>query len=240
MNNKSILVTGASSGIGRKTACTISQKGGFVFLLARNEERLVETQQQLKSDSAILQCDLTDEDQLSTCIESIEKLDGLVLCAGVNEYVPVKSISKKRIDKIFDTNFNSQILLIQKLLKKKKFNNGASIVFVSSLSSLMGVPATLLYSASKAAINSAVKVLASELAPQKIRVNSICPGIIKTEMLGAQNIDESLFLEQEKMYPLGLGTTEDVANAVIFHLSDASKWLTGNIMVLDGGFSLNK
>lgn len=240
MKNKRILVTGASSGIGKKTAISISENGGLVYVLGRNYERLVESQIHMQNDSIILQCDLTDESQVNTSIELIEKLDGLVLCAGINEYVPVKSISKKRIDRIFDTNFDSQILLIQKLLKKRKFAEGASIVFVSSLSSQMGVPATLLYSASKAAINSAVKVLASELAPQKIRVNSICPGIIKTEMLNAQNIDESLFLEQEKMYPLGLGTPDDVANAILFHLSDNSRWLTGNIMILDGGFSLNK
>ena len=102
----------------------------------------------------------------------------------------------------------------------------------------MGIPATMLYAASKAAVNSVVKVLATELSGQKIRANAICPGIIKTPMLENTNISEEQFLQQEKQYPLGLGTPEDVANAVIFHLSDMSRWLTGNIMILDGGFSL--
>ena len=100
------------------------------------------------------------------------------------------------------------------------------------------VPGTLLYSASKAAVNSTVKVLAVELSGQKIRANAICPGIVRTPMLGSTNISEEQFLEQEKQYPLGIGTPEDVAEAAVFHLSDKSKWLTGNIMILDGGFSL--
>ena len=139
---------------------------------------------------------------------------------------------------MFQTNYFSQLILIQMLLKKKLINRGASIVFISSVSSIMGVQGTLLYASSKGAINSAVKVLASELAGQRIRVNAILPGIVRTEMLSGTNISEEQFTQQESLYPLGLGTPEDVGNAVLYHLSDASRWLTGQCMVLDGGLTL--
>ncbi len=125
------------------------------------------------------------------------------------------------------------------LLKKKLLNKGASVVFISSVSSVMGVQGTLLYASSKGAINSAVRVLASELAGQKIRVNAILPGIVRTEMLSGTNITEEQFTKQEELYPLGLGTPQDVGHAVLFHLFDASRWLTGQCMILDGGLTLN-
>jgi NAD(P)-dependent dehydrogenase (short-subunit alcohol dehydrogenase family) len=140
---------------------------------------------------------------------------------------------------MFQTNYFSQVLFLQMLLKKKLINKGASIVFISSVSSLMGVHGTLLYASSKGAINSAVRVLASELAGQRIRVNAILPGIVRTDMLSGTNIDEDSFTKQEEQYPLGLGTPEDVGHAVLFHLSDASRWLTGQCMILDGGMTLH-
>ena len=130
------------------------------------------------------------------------------------------------------------MLLTQRMLKKKLLNPYASLVFISSISALTGTPATMLYAASKSAINAMVRVLAIELSKQKVRVNTICPGIVRTPMIGNTNIDENVFLEQESLYPLGLGTPEDVANAVLFHLSDMSRWLTGNTMILDGGYSI--
>ena len=126
----------------------------------------------------------------------------------------------------------------QKIVKKKLLNKNASLVFISSISSLMGVPATLLYAASKAAVNSTVKVLASEFASRKIRVNAIAPGIIITPMLEQSNLDMDELMEQEKQYPLGFGKPEDVAYLAAFLLSDESRWLTGNVIKLDGGFTL--
>jgi len=225
--------------MGRVFAKMIANCGARVSLLARNEDRLIETLNALAGDGhKYYVCDLTDEDQIKNLAGEIEPLDGIVYCAGVNEFVPIKFISSEKIDKIFSTNYFSSILLTKYLLKKKVINKGSSLVFISSLSSVVGVPGTLLYASSKAAINSAVKVLASELAAQKIRVNSICPGIVRTEMLSSTNLDVDQFEEQEKDYPLGLGTPEDVGNAVLFHLDDGSRWLTGNIMILDGGNSL--
>lgn len=239
LEGKHILVTGASSGMGKVFCRMIAAEGGQVSLVARNEERLQETMLQLEgANHHYYVCDLTDEEQLKELVAQLQGLDGVVFCAGINEYVPVKFIKQEKIDRIFQTNFYSQILLTQMLLKKKIIHKNASLVYISSLSSVLGVPGTILYASSKGALNSAVRVIASELAPQGIRANVICPGIVRTEMLSGTNIDEESFAKQEVDYPLGLGTPEDVGHAVIYHLSDGSRWLTGNCMVLDGGFSL--
>ena len=239
LKDRHILVTGSSSGMGRVFAKMIATQGGRLTLLARNEERLSETLCQLEGKGHdIIVCDLTNEEQLKTAVAGIEPLDGIVLCAGINEFVPVKFVKQEKINRMFQTNYFSQLLMIQMLLKKKLVNKGASIVFISSVSSVIGVQGTLLYASSKGAINSAVRVLASELAGQRIRVNAILPGIVKTEMLSGTNISEEQFNNQEELYPLGLGSPDDVGYAVLFHLADASKWLTGQCMILDGGLTL--
>lgn len=240
LQGKHILLTGASSGMGRVFAQMIASQGAKLSLLARNEERLHQTLETMDGDGhEIFVCDLTNEDMLKDVVSKIDKLDGIVLCAGINDFVPLKFIKQSNISKMFQTNFFSHLILVQMLVKKKLVNKNASIVFISSLSSMLGVQGTLLYASSKAAINSAVRVMASELANLKIRVNAICPGIVKTEMLSNTNINEDTFTKQESQYPLGLGTAKDVGNAVLFHLSDLSRWLTGQCMVLDGGFTLN-
>lgn len=239
LTGKHILVVGASSGMGRVFSRMISEEGAKLTILARNEERLNATISELKGEghNKVI-CDITNEEQIKEVVPSIEPLDGVVFCAGISEYVPVKFVTTEKMEKIFQTNYFGHISLLRMLLKKKLVNKEASLVFISSLSSIVGVPGTLMYASSKAAINSAVKVLASELASQKIRVNAICPGIVKTEMLASTNLSEEQFAEQEAQYPLGLGTPEDVGYAVLYHLSDGSRWLTGNIMILDGGNSL--
>ena len=240
LQDKHILVTGASSGMGRVFAQMIASQGGIVTLLARNEERLNENLLSLEGTGhQAVVCDLTNEEQLKVAVGSMRLLDGIVFCAGINEFVPVKFVKQEKINKMFQTNYFSQLILLQMLLKKKLLNKGASVVFISSVSSLMGVKGTLLYASSKGAINSAVRVLAAELAGQKIRVNAILPGIVRTEMLSGTNISEEQFTKQEDQYPLGLGTPQDVGHAVLFHLSDVSRWLTGQCMILDGGLTLN-
>lgn len=239
LSNKHILVTGASSGMGRVFSQMIAKEGAIVTIVARNEERLQQTLDSLDGKGHDYKvCDLTDENQMKTIISDMTPIDGVVFCAGINDYVPVKFLKQEKIDRIFQTNYFSEILLTQMLLKRKLIKKGASLVYISSLSSVLGVQGTLLYASSKAAINSAVKVIAAELAPQGIRANAICPGIVKTEMLSGTNIDEEAFMKQAEDYPLGLGTPEDVGNAVIYHLSDGSRWLTGQSMILDGGYSL--
>lgn len=239
LEGKHILVTGASSGMGRVFCRMIASEGATVSLVARSEERLKETLEQMVGQGHnYYVCDITSDEQLKDMLASMSTLDGVVFCAGVNDYVPVKFIKKEKIDYIFGTNYYSQIILTQMLIKKKLINKKASLVYISSLSSMLGVQGTLLYASSKAALNSAVRVIASELAPQGVRANAICPGIVKTEMLSSTNIDEEAFKKQTADYPLGLGDPEDVGNAVLYHLSDVSKWLTGNCLVIDGGYSL--
>ena len=236
---KTILVTGATSGIGLSIVKVLASRNATLILTARNEDRLKKTILELGGDvHRYIVADLVNNDQVNDLAGMLPKLDGIVFCAGYNEYIPIKFIKKENADKIFDLNYFSTLYLLQKLLKNKLLNKGASLVFISSISSLLGVPATALYAASKAAVNATVRVLASELAPQKIRANAICPGIVITPMLQQDNIDMEQLMEQEKKYPLGFGKPEDVAHAVAFHLSDESSWLTGNIMNLDGGFTL--
>lgn len=239
LKGKHILVVGASSGMGRVFSRMISEEAAILTILARNEVRLNETLSELLGDGhATVVCDITNEEQVKEVVNQLTPFDGVVFGAGISEYVPVKFVTTEKIERIFQTNYFGHISLLRMLLKKKLLNKGASLVFISSLSSVVGVPGTLMYASSKAAINSAVKVLASELAPQQMRVNAICPGIVKTEMLLSTNLSEEQFVAQEKNYPLGLGTPEDVGYAVLYHLSDGSRWLTGNIMILDGGNSL--
>lgn len=236
---KHILVTGASSGMGRVFCQMIAKEGATISLLARNEERLKETLSMMNGDGhQYYVCDLTEEEQVKATIAQLRPLDGVVFCAGINDYVPLRFVKQEKLEKIFQTNFFSQVILTQMLVKKKMVNKNASLVYISSLSSVLGVGGTLLYASSKAALNSAVRVIASELAPQGVRANAICPGIVRTEMLSGTNIDEETFTKQEADYPLGLGTPEDVGHAVLYHLSDGSRWLTGNCMILDGGYSL--
>lgn len=239
LTGKHILVTGASSGMGRVFCQMIAREGARVSLLARNEERLKGTMLKMEGEGHnYYVCDLTDEEQIKATIAQLSAVDGAVFCAGINDYVPLKFVKQEKLERIFQTNYFSQVILTQMLAKKKLISKNASLVYISSLSSVLGVAGTLLYASSKAALNSAVRVIAAELAPQGIRANAICPGIVRTEMLSGTNIDEETFTKQAIDYPLGLGTPEDVGNAVLYHLSDGSRWLTGNCMVIDGGYSL--
>lgn len=236
---KHILVTGASSGMGRVFCQMIAKEGGVVSLVARNEERLKETLEKMEGNGHnYYVCDVTSEEQLKNLVSTLKPVDGVVFCVGINEFLPLKFIKQEKLDNIFKTNYFSQIILTQMLAKKKLINKKASLVYISSLSSVLGVQGTLLYSSSKAALNSAVRVIAAELAPMGVRANAICPGIVKTEMLDNTNIEQDTFMKQAEDYPLGLGSAEDVGSAVIYHLSDGSKWLTGNCMIIDGGYSL--
>lgn len=239
LTGKHILVTGASSGMGRVFCQMIAKEGASVSFIARNEERLRDTLCKMEGDGhQYYVCDLTDMEQLKATIGELKPVDGVVFCAGINDFVPLKFVKQEKLEKIFQINYFSQVILTQMLAKKKLINKNASLVYISSLSSMLGVAGTLLYASSKAALNSAVRVIATELAPQGVRANAICPGIVRTEMLSGTNIDEDTFTKQAVDYPLGLGTPEDVGNAVLYHLSDGSRWLTGNCMVIDGGYSL--
>lgn len=237
ISNKTILVTGASSGIGREIVYYLNSQNANIIVTGRDQEKLNNTLSNVDEHNIIYSkaFDLNNDEELDQFISEIPKVDGVVFCAGIAEYVPIKLLNKNKLQKTLDINFISQTQLTRLLIKAKKINSNGSLVYISSLSSQQGVSATASYAASKAALNAFMRVTASELAPQGIRANSLCPGIIKTPM--GEMVTE-LNPEIEKEYPLGLGNPSDIANTCIFFLSDGSKWITGSELVIDGGLTL--
>lgn len=237
-NKKTILVTGASSGIGREVALQIASKGYNVILTGRNQDKLHDTLSAIDSSQVIYHesLDMNDDQLLSNFVNNIpHKIDGVVFCAGIAEYTPIRALSKSRLQRLMDTNFLSPAQLTTSLLQKKKLNQGSSLVYISSLSIKQGVMATSAYAASKAALSSFAKVAACELASMNIRVNTLCPGIVETPM---GDMVTSMSDEVEREYPLGIGMPIDVAEACLFFLSDASRWITGSELIMDGGLTL--
>lgn len=242
LTGKNILVTGSSSGIGRQIAIEIGLNKGNPILTGRNIEKLSEICKLIKrngADPVYHQADLRNENEITDLVVSLPNLSGLVINAGIIDYTPIKFISRAKIDDIFQVNFTSNVILIKKLLEYKKINNNAAIVFIGSIASKLGVPGTSLYAASKAALTSFAKVLAIEVSAKKIRVNVLSPGLVTTDLTGKITDIKSDGSEKDKNYPLGWGTTHNVANAVIFLLSDKSEWMTGTDIVMDGGFTLS-
>lgn len=233
---KTILITGASSGIGRGIAIACAGMGAHVVLTARNQERLQETYSQLGKDGhLIIPADLTDAEQRAALVEACPELDGLVQCAGVMNRVPGKSIGKEDIESVFAPNVEAPMLLQAELLQERKINKEASIVYMASIAARSTLAGNALYSASKAALISYAKCLALELAPRKIRVNCICPAMVWTDLAYEGASKEELEADQQK-YPLKrYGTPEDVANLAIYLLSNASAWMTGSAIDITGG-----
>lgn len=243
LDGKTILVTGASSGIGRQIAITCSQMGANIIATGRNEERLNNTLVNLSNnenqDHKYVVADVCTDDGISMLVNNIAKLDGVVFCAGRNDKFLLKYIKRKNIEEMFNTNVFSEILICKELQKQKKLNNAASIVFISSISSTYATISNALYASTKGAINSLIRVLALELASKKIRVNGIMPGMVKTNMLDAYQLSEEEMQSVINEYPLKrLGETEDIAKAAVYLLSDASSWTTGLNMTVDGGITL--
>lgn len=236
LEGKTILVTGASSGIGRGIAIACAGMGARVVLTARNQERLHETFSQLEGEGhLIIPADLTDARQRAALVEACPELDGLVQCAGVMNRVPGKSIGKEDIETVFAPNVETPMLLQAELLQERKINKEASIVYMASIAARSAVAGNALYSASKAALISYAKCLALELAPRKIRVNCICPAMVWTDLALVGATKEELEADQLK-YPLKrYGTPEDVANLAIYLLSNASRWMTGSSIEITGG-----
>ena len=240
---KTILVTGASSGIGQATAIACSNMGARVIAAARNEERLQATLSQLNANAAdhmMLLADLTSAEELEQLVKSLPQLDGAVLCAGNSVTLPLQFGSRDKFDEMFDVNFFAPVELLRLMYKKKVLQKGASVVLIASIGGTHSfMPGNGVYGASKAALNSIMKYAAREFSPRKIRVNSICPGMVDTPLIHRGTITEEQLAEDVKRYPLGrYGRPDDIANGALFLLSDASSWLTGHDLVIDGGFSI--
>ncbi len=241
LNNKTILITGASSGIGRETAIKCSEMGAKIILTARNKERLAETAEKLTGNGhQTIICDLLNENELKELINKTANVDGVVHCSGVVKPFPIGFLSKQKMDETMLPNFYSVVELTNLLFKNKKINNNASLVFLSSVSGQHPHKGGSMYAASKAAVEAFSKTVALEFYPKGIRSNCISPAMVKTEMYhsAANDMTKEGMEEHVAKYPLGVGMPEDVANAVIFLLSPASKWITGINLIMDGGMLL--
>lgn len=241
LNGKMILITGAASGIGRATAKQCHDMGASLVLLDLNESGLNSVKEEI-GDSAIVSyaLNLTDYNRLCEVIGQLPKLDGVFSNAGIVKSLMAKFSGKEDMEKIFDVNTFSHINLVQQLIAQKKLNKGASIVFTSSMSGVFaGLVGGSLYGATKAALAGYTKALAIELAPRGIRVNTIHPGMIETPLTKGTALSQDVLDEDAKNYPLGrYGKPEEVAYAVVYLLSDATVWMTGTKLLLDGGYSV--
>ena len=245
--DKNIIVTGASSGIGREVAITLSKLGARVCLLGRNKENLTQTRKLCTSPDKhlIFDFDLINSDSRLEFIKSLKeqviKVDSFIHCAGISSTISLRSLSEEKLSNHFNINVNSGLLLIKELVAKKNslLVEGSSIIVISSVMATVGEVGKTAYAMTKGALLAAVKSLSLELTIKKIRVNAISPGVIVTPMSSDSFYSKSEErLEKIKaLHPLGLGKPEDVANACVYLASEASNWVTGTNMIVDGGYT---
>jgi Dehydrogenases with different specificities (related to short-chain alcohol dehydrogenases) len=241
LQGKTVLITGASSGIGKATAIECSKMGALIVITDRDEARLNETIEQLEGGGHTqLVADLSKEDDLSHIANCIPEIDGLVNNAGITKLMMTSFIKRQDLSEILEINTIAPIILIQKLLKEKKLKKNSSIVFTSSIAGIFRASlGNGMYSASKSAINAFMKTIALELAPKKIRCNSVNPGMVNTNILGYNLEQDEQALKDMQTFPLKrYGKPEEIAHAIIYLLSDAASWVTGTALVIDGGKTL--
>ena len=238
---KTVLVTGASSGIGRATAIECSKMGAAVVITGRNAGRLQETFDALEgAGHSQIVADLTVEEQMDALVGQLPPIDGLVNNAGITITVPTPFINREKLERVFETNAVAPMLLTQKILKAKKIGKGGSIVFTCSISGTsVCVGGNVLYSASKGAIHGFMKNAALDLSVKGIRVNEVCPGMIDTHIMDDSSISSDMLEIERGRYPMKrFGRPEEVAYGIIYLLSDASSFVTGTGIAIDGGFTL--
>lgn len=237
LQGKTILVTGASSGIGRAIAVSCSKMGANVIANGRNVQKLEATIDSMNGEGNVaLPADLTKSEDILNLIAQLPKLDGIVHCAGIGHRQPTKLLTESEIDKVMNTNFKAAVLLQTELMKGKKLNKDGSVVFVASAAPQMPSWGNAAYTASKAAIIGYARCLALELAPRGIRVNCICPAMVWTELIMQEGVGKEELEQAQQKYPLKrYGHPEDVANLAIYLLSNASKWMTNSCIDITGG-----
>lgn len=237
---RKIIVFGASSGIGRACAIQLGQRGANVILVARNQDRLKETASHIpKGHSAILPCDVSDFGAAEAVVKEAVKLDGVkldgcVFSAGIVQVIPVAAIGEQALLKGYQTNLFSLYAIGRAFSSRRVSRDGASFVSLSSISAILQDKGQSIYAAAKAAINTYTSVAALELAPRGIRVNAVCPHMVDTPMASAY-LDKMTPEQVEREYPLGKLTPEDIADTVLFLLSDASKKITGQAIAITAG-----
>lgn len=244
LENKTVLVTGASSGIGRATAIECSKMGATVIITARNEVRLQETFDALDrsfgQEHQQVIADMSTEEAVHQLADSLPVLDGVSLNAGIVKTLPIKFINGEALNEVLNVNMICPVLLAQRLLKKKKLHRGSSVVFTSSIGGVMiSTVGNTMYGVSKGGLNAFMKGFALEMASNGIRSNSVNPGFVATNILATGTISEEQLKQNMAHYPLGrFGEANDIAHAIIYLLSDASSWVTGHTLVVDGGVIL--
>ncbi len=237
---KTIIITGASSGIGKKTAIECSKMGASLVITGRNKERLEDTFRLLEgNDHKMIIADLSKEEEIKSFVESSPAVDGVFFCAGITDTTLIKFVSIEKMLNVFNINLFSPTFLTKLLISKKKINKGASLVYMSSYGAEKVEPGLGIYAASKMGVNAIVHAVAKELVGRKIRANSIMPMMVKTELVeNITSISADDLAKDEAKYPLGYGNPLDIAYAAIYLLSDASKWITGTQIRMDGGSTL--
>lgn len=239
LEGKTILVTGASSGIGRSIAVIISKMGATVVITARNRQRLQTTLNLMEGGGEkhkVIPADLMDEEQIANLVSKLPKLDGIVHCAGVGDRTFCKELDEATYDRVLDCNLKSPVMLQTSILKGKNLQKGASIVFIASMAAKYPSVGNAAYSASKGGIISYSKCLGLELASRQIRVNCICPGMVWTDLIIQGVFTKEVLEEAQLKYPLKrYGNPEDIAYLAVYLLSDASNWMTGSCIDISGG-----
>ena len=242
LEGKTILITGASSGIGKAAAIECSKLGAKVIITARNEDRLKQTLSEMEGEGhGIRICDLNNSDSIVELVQNLPEIQGLINNAGFTTILPIQFIDEETFKNMLQVNSVAPILILKNLVKKKKLKSGSSVVFTSSLAGLGRITVgNTMYASCKGAISAFVQGAALELAPKNIRVNAVCPAMVDTGILSSGTISEDQFeADIQNNYPLKrYGEPKDIALAMIYLLSDASSWLTGTNMIIDGGFSL--
>lgn len=241
LEGKTILVTGASSGIGRGIAICCAHNGATVVITGRNENRLNETLKQMPGEGHVMIVyDLTQTEALKQFATGLPQLDGIVHCAGIGQRIPVKLLTESDVDQVMNVNFKAPVLLQTALIQTKKIKKGASVVFVASIASWSPSIGNSIYSASKGAIISYANCLSLELAPRMIRVNCISPAMVWTDLIKDNGVIEEQLKADESNYPLKrYGNPEDIANLAVYLLSDVSSWMTGSNLKISGGGKLS-
>jgi NAD(P)-dependent dehydrogenase (short-subunit alcohol dehydrogenase family) len=239
LSGKRVLVTGASSGLGRQIAISFSKMGAEVVLSARREVELANTLDAMVAGThSSIVADITDVAQRNRLADTAGPLHGVVHCAGTSRLSPIRMASEKHLHELLTLNYEGPVLLTQRLLQKKAIQNGGAILFIASIAAHIGVPGVGVYSGTKAALLATTRCLAMELVKQKIRVNCLSPSLVESPLLDLMAQSVSLE-EKSKDHPLGLGKPEDVANAAIYFVSDASRWVTGTTLIMDGGLTIS-
>jgi NAD(P)-dependent dehydrogenase (short-subunit alcohol dehydrogenase family) len=243
LTGKTIIVTGASSGIGRETAILLSKLGAKLIIIARNKEKLSDTINSLDREGHTdIAFDLTSFSKYSylysRIFENCSNVSGFVHCAGFSKLIPLRNMNLTDIDEMMKINYYSFMLLAKEFVKKKNVHpDGASIVAISSIAGDSSVKGKSIYSATKSSLNISVKALAQEYARRNIRFNTVSPGWVRTELTdkGTRVLTSERLKNVFENYPLGAGYPIDVAKAVAFLLSDAARWITGTTLTVDGG-----